>query len=489
MRLLEQLESELDNEQFRVIWLKGSPGRGKSATAKSICFRLRSKDVPVVSFFFNKDGSTTYTTSAERFASTIACQLARFSAEFREVLADPGLNVDQICHNYAKEAQLEQLVIAPASKVEWSSRIVIVLDALDECGSRHALQEFLKLVKQLLKLPAMFGIFISCRPVDIIEHFFKGVSAKHHSLDGPGATEDVRFFIRQSLPGIPDMDESGVWPPPDNRMNEFADACGGLFEVAAVRVRQVRDTQGLPLIEIFDRILKYPRNHVPSLVKEYRRILKSAYTERLMSDERTPEDETAYQRSRQLIGILITTFEPITPSSLSFLVNMEMSQIRASLRPLSPVMETRGENEPFRFYHASFPEFLLSNDNDPASVLYPISFDGPQHFNTWKYCLWNFQKSSYGKFFWTRHLRAIITHDKVLHVLESLLKKCLIRWLESMSSLNARRQYTPMPPFIVRYAHTILQEYSRRSRSGARQAHMHRKFYASVDVFCRRIVQ
>jgi len=113
--VLQGLVSDLKDDQSRLIWLKGSPGRGKSAIAKSVCIELCSDNIPVISFFFNKDGSQAYTASTERFASTIALQLARFSLDFEYMLAD--MDLDQVIRNHSKEQQLEQLVIIPACQV------------------------------------------------------------------------------------------------------------------------------------------------------------------------------------------------------------------------------------------------------------------------------------------------------------------------------------------------------------------------------------
>ena len=63
--------------QSRLVWLKGSPGRGKSAIVKSICIQLRDSDISIISFFFNKNGAD-QPASADRFAGTIAHQMARF---------------------------------------------------------------------------------------------------------------------------------------------------------------------------------------------------------------------------------------------------------------------------------------------------------------------------------------------------------------------------------------------------------------------------
>lgn len=439
VKILRDLRSDLMNDQFRCVWLKGSPGKGKSAVAKSLCIELRSDKIPVVSFFFNKDGSEAFTASTGRLACTIARQLARFSPEFSNELT--SLNADRILCDDPEE-QLEQLVIIPANNAIWSSRVVIVLDALDECGGQRGLDELMGLIPQLLRLPPAFAIFVSCRSVDIVEDFFKAVPAKHHSLDGIDATKDLQMFVGNSLVGISEKLGSAKWPPEVNRMDEFAEACGGLFEIASIRIRQVcNGGDNLSPIEVFNEILSCPRDLSPSLVKEYRRILESAYTNGLMSEERSRPDELAYHRYRQLLGVLITTGELMTPLALSSLVNIEVSEVRGSLKPLSPVMEIKGDNEPFRFYHASFREFLLSGGGSTAPISYPVSFDGLRHVETLDECLRNFRKSDYGKNMWTTHLEAITGEEtlRVPAVLRSFLENDLIEWLESTKNQEASR--------------------------------------------------
>ena len=375
------------------------------------------------------------------------------------MLAD--MDLDQVIRNHSKEQQLEQLVIIPACQVMWPSRAVLVLDGLDECGDRQALKELMELVRKLLKLPPAFSILVSCRPVDIVDNFMKGVLTKQRSLDDTDAAGDIRIFVQNSLSSILDESRGGKWPPEVSRMETFASACGGLFEIAAVRIRELRDQDSVPLIEMFDLFLSYPHDPAPSLVTEYRRVLKSAYTDKIMSGRGTRGHEIAYERYRKFAGVLVTAFKPLTPLSLASLVNMEVYQVRDSLKQLSPVMEIGGDNDPLRFYHVSFREFLLSNDNDPPSGPYPISFYGARHIETLEECLKNFEFSVYGKTMWPRHLMAT-TAEESLHVaarLRLFLEEHLVRWLVCVSGRDARRQYRLLHAFSINSR--FLQEHSR----------------------------
>ena len=156
----------------------------------------------------------------------------------------------------------------------------------------------------------------------------------------------------------------------------------------------------------------------------------------------------------------------MTPRSLSYLVNMEVYKIRDSLRQMSPMLEIRADDDPLRFYHASSREFLLSDDKDPDPAFrpYPISFNGAPHVEMLEHCLKNFEASDYGKNMWRVHLWAIKAEEapRALAVLKLFLEEGLMKWLESMSSREAERQY-----FFFRHtrlfncAHACLQKYLR----------------------------
>ena len=120
---------------------------------KSICIELCADKIPVVLFFFNKNGSRAHTSLVERFVAMIAHQLARISNEFSKVL-------EESLRNISKAEQLEELVISPASRVKWSPQVVLVLDAPDECRGQHALKELMELARKLLQLPPAFAILI-----------------------------------------------------------------------------------------------------------------------------------------------------------------------------------------------------------------------------------------------------------------------------------------------------------------------------------------
>jgi len=63
--ILQEIENEIQNVNgHNVIWIRGSPGVGKSALAASIAAQLRVQDRHVIPFRFDRTQSTTITTDA-----------------------------------------------------------------------------------------------------------------------------------------------------------------------------------------------------------------------------------------------------------------------------------------------------------------------------------------------------------------------------------------------------------------------------------------
>ncbi|KAF8341563.1 uncharacterized protein EI90DRAFT_1754465 [Cantharellus anzutake] len=67
--LLEHLKEAKD----RFVWLRGSPGMGKTAISMSVASTLMEKGLLAASFFWDKNQAGTGLDSIELFPSTLAC--------------------------------------------------------------------------------------------------------------------------------------------------------------------------------------------------------------------------------------------------------------------------------------------------------------------------------------------------------------------------------------------------------------------------------
>ncbi|KAF8324169.1 uncharacterized protein EI90DRAFT_2875242, partial [Cantharellus anzutake] len=121
------------------VWLRGSPGMGKTAISLSIASDLEEQRTLAASFFWDKNQPGTGLDSIKQFPSTLAHQLASFNEEFKlslvKRLRQRGLELAQ---NLPLEKQMSALVVEPMVDLKdlllsSKDRLVIILDGLDEC--------------------------------------------------------------------------------------------------------------------------------------------------------------------------------------------------------------------------------------------------------------------------------------------------------------------------------------------------------------------
>ena len=123
--ILQAIETEVKNAGgHNMIWIRGSPGVGKSALAASISTQLQEQNRHVMSFWFDRTQSTAITTDS--LWCVVACILP---------FADTWLN---IIMSIALFKKLIEMPLSSLDDVPCGELTVIVIDALDECGGlRH----------------------------------------------------------------------------------------------------------------------------------------------------------------------------------------------------------------------------------------------------------------------------------------------------------------------------------------------------------------
>ncbi|KAF8343050.1 uncharacterized protein EI90DRAFT_2903345, partial [Cantharellus anzutake] len=129
----------LRKARTRFVWLRGSPGTGKTAISMSIASTLHEQHNLAASFFWDKNQKGTGLDSLEGFPSTLSRQLAHWSDDFKVSLVKRLRNPDlELVQSLPLEKQMRVLIIEPMNDLMgiWAlreGRVVIVLDGLDEC--------------------------------------------------------------------------------------------------------------------------------------------------------------------------------------------------------------------------------------------------------------------------------------------------------------------------------------------------------------------
>jgi hypothetical protein len=134
-------------------------GSGKLTFANTIVSRYMDMGLLGVSFRFSKniDGRNLRTL----LFRNIAYQLAFFNSQFRKHLL-LAIDRHEPMGNYPLRDQLEMFIIKPLHEVAFLSPVLVVIDALDECGTEQERNDLLEAIaKDLSSLPNFVKVLVT----------------------------------------------------------------------------------------------------------------------------------------------------------------------------------------------------------------------------------------------------------------------------------------------------------------------------------------
>jgi hypothetical protein len=134
-----------ENKQC-MYWLHGVAGCGKSAIASTVAHRFLSLN-RCAWFFF--DALKQADAGPGQMFSTLSRSLADIDVKWRASLVEVLKGSRQLRTTINVQEQFENFILKPAAEFEAIGPIVIVIDALDECGSRD---QRIKLLQTLTRL-------------------------------------------------------------------------------------------------------------------------------------------------------------------------------------------------------------------------------------------------------------------------------------------------------------------------------------------------
>ena len=343
-----------------MVWLHGVAGSGKSSIATSIEDRFRRKHQLGAFLKFERGKSDPSCVIRE-----LAYKLALFDDSIGSLIVE-HVNVDKDVSSALLGRQFEMLLLEPLGVVTTSSRIstalkkpvLIVVDALDECGTPSTRKELVRLLgSDFVKLPSIFRFLITSRPEpDIVDAFSihpNSIRDVELEYDSEASRDDVRSYLDHEIRQI-----LGAKLPVETEwasdLGVLARAAGGLFIWASTAIKFIETSV-------------FPLSGLKRLVKESRRAanfgLDNLYTT-ILKGSGIFEDGSAKARFTDLIAFLLLSKISMSSSDmdkfLGFPVDESCEHILSRLR--SVLSYTPGQ--PVRLFHASFSDYLLSGDRD-----------------------------------------------------------------------------------------------------------------------------
>ena len=140
--------ADVENDSESVLWIKGSPGSGKSTLTKHILAKLRESHAYCLSFFFSSKGSYLQRSSVGCYRSLLSQMLLELpecrGTLIRKFQEKENSNVsgENIQWSWSL-LELSQIFHTAIREVQYGENVYIVIDGLDECepDERHSLEK------------------------------------------------------------------------------------------------------------------------------------------------------------------------------------------------------------------------------------------------------------------------------------------------------------------------------------------------------------
>ncbi|KLO19527.1 hypothetical protein SCHPADRAFT_65910 [Schizopora paradoxa] len=368
-------------EDSNVLWLTGAPGAGKTAMASTVISKvLRHKCAK----FFIKRGATDPRTIWPSIAYGLADLSRGVKLDILDILSGDAR------HAYPAGASIEdqfrQLICGPLKRNFDSTllkRIVVVIDALDECdmGSREQWAAFLDtIIKWRKEVPIHCKLIVTSRIEADIERRLKSISHPLALDTGDDVSDESNRDIRRLFEtGFRDI---GVGSEIIEILTRYA---AGLFIWATTVIEFVR--AGDPeerLQDVLNNMSAVPGEE-DKLGKLYGQIIFRIASPRLNRPKEV-------DRLRLVLASLVLLRRPLSINALEWLFSPEdilavnhfsrsrQSDISRVVDGLKSVIVTEG-NGLLRVRHKSFSDFLL-DDRRVLSVLRTLLHDVRHHGQT-----------------------------------------------------------------------------------------------------------
>jgi hypothetical protein len=338
-------------------------GTGKSTIARTVAQTFADKSQLGGSFFFKRGEG--HRGNAARFFTTIAVQLTTKVPSLSSFIGD-AIAADPTISEKGLKEQFEKLILQPLSRIQSVSpqalRLVIVVDALDECEREEDVRTILLLLSQFRDVTSMcLRIFVTSRPELPIRLGFKNMEGGTyqdlilHKISQATIEHDISAFLHYALTKIRvDRSLTSDWPGQEN-IKALVEMAVPLFIFAATVCRFVGDPRWDPKKRLA-AILEYQTaSQASKLDRTYLPIL-----DQLLVGQNEVEKEKLTGEFREVVGTIVVLANPLSIVSLASLLAIPEDDVAYRLDLLHSVLSVpTNQAHPVRLLHLSFRDFLL----------------------------------------------------------------------------------------------------------------------------------
>ncbi|EKM81463.1 hypothetical protein AGABI1DRAFT_105043 [Agaricus bisporus var. burnettii JB137-S8] len=376
-KLMRWLVTEYDD--WKMLWVRGSAGTGKSAVAQSFADSCEEEGLFGASYFFSRIAGRD---KLEAVVPTLVYQLARSVPEYHSFI-EHRLAKDQILLRNSPPIQFRKLIVEPFATLQRErprKPIIVILDGLDECAGEKAQREILKMITNAIRtnpdIPLRWLIF--SRPEAHLKNTFSRTSecGREELIIDTECRENVERYVKDRLIEIKatynDMIPAG-WPP-ETKLQELLDVVSGLFIFASTCLNYIDDPEEADPISQLDSLLSFlhrsqgvvSRNPLAALDLLYSRILQDI-------------PPLVFETTRKLLAFMChrNKLDPqhrlVSAQALSNFLRLDQHAFYKAARGLYSAISVPEPGDAagtqLQFYHASFQDFLLDPHRSDKFVI------------------------------------------------------------------------------------------------------------------------
>ncbi|KAI0036410.1 hypothetical protein K488DRAFT_41174 [Vararia minispora EC-137] len=313
-RFFDAIHSWVDtNDSPRVLVLFGQAGTGKSAIAHEVSRRFHDNGQLTSSFTFNRSAPPKPHLPIVALAGDLSWRIASFKTlSLQSIRTNPDL-LRKTTHC---NTLFDRLLVDTFDKLDILGRVIVVFDALDECGMEADRTSLVSILSNRTdELPSNVRIFVTARPErDLESAFSNNPSVQVLRMDDPtlssSTSSDIHRYIRHCLPSAFS----------DGDCTRIGNESGTLFQWAAVACHFItHPPPGRTPRRCFDILFDQQANSAQkSLDALYTSVLNTLFPT-------IAEDADIAHRFQYVLGHVLAASEPLSRTSL------------AAFRPFSPI--------------------------------------------------------------------------------------------------------------------------------------------------------
>ena len=356
--LLKQIINWVTNEpaqedalQTSVYWLYGVPGIGKTSLAHSICASLHDREQLGGAFFCRRDDMNL--SEPRNILPTLINKLAGILPIFRRIVAKRLRNDPNLTPESLKDTHFLDFIRSVPRQPKRT--LVLVIDALDECGNYRSRPVMLKALTDAVREAPWLKVIITSRPEADIQRFFDAPmqsSSFRYDLATDGeAIVNLKTFAQSQFDLVAQKWYLSTPWPEESVMNRVISRANGLFifiKTLFLALEQCEDPE-----EYLKGALEDPAPiSLKPLYGLYSSILKA---------QRVPAN-AQFQRT---IGVILTTgtYRPLCAKIIAEIAGVRPNLVEKWVDDLSSLLyRDEGANEGIRVRHLSISEFFASDD-------------------------------------------------------------------------------------------------------------------------------